>query len=64
VAWLVVVGLLTWLVAFIRIAYLSGPTWLADDLWVLGAVLLLSGVIVAWFWKDSRRLDAPSPSES
>ena len=51
---MVVVGLLTWLVAFIREAYLSGPTWLADDLWVLGAVLLLAGIVVAWFWKDSK----------
>ena len=50
-----VIGLLTWLVALIRVAFLSGPTWLADDLWVLGAVLLLAAVLIAWFWNDSAR---------
>ncbi|MGD0397212.1 MAG: hypothetical protein ABSB26_09970 [Nitrososphaerales archaeon] len=49
-----VIGLLTWLVAFIRIAFLSGPTWLADDLWALGAVLLLTAVILWRSWKDSK----------
>jgi len=49
-----VIGLLTWLVAFIRMAYLSGPNWLVNDLGVIGAVLLLLAVIFAWVWKDSK----------
>ena len=51
---LAVIGLLTWLVAFIRMAYLSGPNWLVNDLGVIGAVLLLLAVIFAWVWKDSK----------
>ena len=49
-----VIGLLTWLVAFIRMAYLSGPNWLVNDLGVVGAVLLLFAVIFAFSWKDSK----------
>lgn len=52
--WLGVMGLLIWLVAFIRAAFLSGPNWLVDDLLVAGAVFLLVAIIVWWFWKDSK----------
>lgn len=50
----VVIGLLTWLVAFIRAALLSGPSWLVDDLLVGGAVILLAAIILWRFWKDSK----------
>jgi hypothetical protein len=49
-----VIGLLIWLVAFIRAAFLSGPNWLVEVLLVAGAVFLLAAIILWWFWKDSK----------
>ena len=47
-------GFLCWVVAFIRQEYQSlGSTWSTYDLWVAGAILIMTAVVIDFFWNDS-----------